>query len=203
MRLYLPKEFDLNKLFFTADLHLNHANIIRLTKRPFSGLDDMHYTIMRNWNAKVPADGIVFNLGDLSWDKALWTREYLDKLNGKQYFVIGNHDKIACAGNVRSYFQKVKDYDGNYVSICDNIRLTVNDDNVEQDIILDHYATASWDKMYHGSWMLHGHSHGSFKMNLGKLLDVGVDCHNFTPVSYFELKEIMSKRPFIKTETHD
>ncbi|VXC07823.1 conserved hypothetical protein [Chryseobacterium sp. 8AT] len=42
---------------------------------------------------------------------------------------------------------------------------------------------------------MYGHSHGTLsddEMSLS--IDVGVDCHNFYPVSYEEIKELMKKK---------
>ena len=53
-----------------------------------------------------------------------------------------------------------------------------------QHIVLCHYAMLVWNKSHHGSWMLHGHSHGTLKYPFAaKILDVGVDSHNFYPIS--------------------
>ena len=54
-------------LFFTADLHLNHSNIIGLCERPFRHVHEMNETIIQNWNAVVPQKGKVFVLGDMFW----------------------------------------------------------------------------------------------------------------------------------------
>jgi calcineurin-like phosphoesterase family protein len=41
--------------------------------------------------------------------------------------------------------------------------------------------------------MLHGHSHGTLTYPFpAKMLDVGVDSHGFTPISYEEIKKHMS-----------
>lgn len=42
-----------------------------------------------------------------------------------------------------------------------------------------------------GAWHLYGHSHGRLSPQ-GRSLDVGVDCHNFRPISLDELTERMS-----------
>ena len=185
-------------IFFTADFHLNHFNILRLAKRPFKDLDEMHDTIKENWNNVVPENGITFNLGDLSWDNPKWTADYMSSLNGEKYFVIGNHDKIACDKKVSSVFKSARDFNGNEVKILESIKLVLRDFNGDGDdlnIIMYHYPTASWENMYRGSWMLHGHCHNNFKMNLGKCVDVGIDAQNYTPVSLRQLVEIMKSKP--------
>ena len=66
-----------------------------------------------------------------------------------------------------------------------------------QDIIMCHYPLGSWRKLKQNSWNLHGHCHGNYEIynpfskNLPQL-DVGVDSHNFYPLSFDELKEKIS-----------
>ena len=51
-----------------------------------------------------------------------------------------------------------------------------------------HYPLACWNMSHYGqSIMLHGHSHSKYKGS-GKILDVGVPGHNYTPLSY---KDVM------------
>ena len=53
-------------------------------------------------------------------------------------------------------------------------------------ITLSHYPLAEWEAGHHGAWHLHGHSHGQHR-GPGSKLDVGVDCHDYAPVSLDEL----------------
>ena len=50
--------------FFTSDTHFGHANIIKYCNRPFSSLEEMNSTIIRNWNEMVKPEDTVFFLGD-------------------------------------------------------------------------------------------------------------------------------------------
>ena len=52
----------------------------------------MNETIISNWNNTVGQDDIVFHLGDFCLGgSAEWTR-MLDRLNGRIYLIMGNHD---------------------------------------------------------------------------------------------------------------
>ena len=52
----------------------------------------MNETIISNWNNTVGQDDIVFHLGDFCLGgSAEWTK-ILDRLNGKIYLIMGNHD---------------------------------------------------------------------------------------------------------------
>ena len=80
------------RAFFTADLHLFHKNIIKYENRPFNDIDDMHETIIKNWNKVVKAEDKVFILGDLTFGKKDATKEIISELNGRKILVKGNHD---------------------------------------------------------------------------------------------------------------
>ncbi len=190
MNLYLNENLK-DKIFFTSDLHLNHDGILKLCNRPFQNVNEMNSILIENWNNIVPKDGIVFNLGDYSWSDPSWTEEVTLQLNGKQYFVLGNHDKIACNHKVRKHFLSGRNQEGIDLKIHDYIKLTIG----QQCIIMHHYPEGTWEKIYHNTWMLHGHTHNNYKVDNIKLLDVGVDnpiC-NFTPLSYFQIEEYMNK----------
>ena len=49
--------------YYTADLHLGHANIIKLCDRPFETVEQMDEVLIENWNAKVHRDDVVYIVG--------------------------------------------------------------------------------------------------------------------------------------------
>ena len=52
-----------------------------------------------------------------------------------------------------------------------------------------------WRSDFRGTWHLYGHSHGNLPDKEDRLaFDVGVDCHNFYPLSYDEVKAIMKTK---------
>lgn len=177
---------DSSKLFFTSDLHLFHDNCIKYCNRPFVNVDEMNSTIIANWNNKIKPDDSVFLLGDLSFGKPEQTETILKELNGNIYLIRGNHDHPGKLYSLSKYFTFERDL----------VTIEVPDVDIQrgfQPIVLCHYALLSWDRQHYGSWMLHGHAHGNISFQAGvKRLDVGVDVHNFTPISYQEIKDIMN-----------
>ena len=73
-------------IFFTADTHFFHTNVISHSKRPFASLDEVHAVLIENWNKTVGTKDTVYHLGDfaISWGRK--SREgiegVLNSLNG-------------------------------------------------------------------------------------------------------------------------
>lgn len=190
------KLMDSSKLFFTADLHLGHKNIIRFSERPFTNIETMDDALIRNWNSVVPPDGIVFLLGDFSFHNAQHSKYLLSQLNGHVILIKGNHDKCT------SYFKEVHEVLN--IKVVDEVNGKFGG---YTQITLCHFPFAIWDKKHYGSWHLHGHSHGTYKPvsngsdnhfkdlpeNLfflkNKIIDVGVDVWDYKPVNYTQIAE--------------
>ncbi len=68
----------------------------------------------------------------------------------------------------------------------------------ESRIVACHFPILSWRNMHHGSWMLHGHSHGRLdNTGAGKRLDVGVDAAGCcVPLSLEQIQALMEVQEF-------
>src|ERR1035437_10155834 len=171
-------------IYFTSDPHLGHANILKYASRPFPNVEVMNNTILTNWNNVVTPKDEVYLVGDVSFLQASQTRTLLNRLNGKIYLVRGNHDKIHRLPTER--FEWIKDMFTVKVQ-----ELDYGQKPFKQEIVLCHYAMRVWDKSHFGAWHLYGHSHGTLPDDPHSLsFDIGVDSHNFTPLSYFDVKKI-------------
>src|SRR3954447_14711520 len=159
-------------VFFTADTHFGHRNIIAYASRPFVCVEEMDEIMVQRWNERVRPGDRVYHLGDFSVCRGPKTGEILERLNGEIHLVWGNHDRPAYA--IRERFASYHDY----------LQITV----CEQFIVCFHYAMRVWNKSHKGSWHLYGHSHGSLPDDPHALsMDVGVDCNNFYPFSFEEV----------------
>ena len=85
-------KFNAEHTFFTSDTHFNHANIIRFCNRPFKDVEQMNEVMITNWNNAISKDDTVFHLGDFCLGGAAEWTKILDRLNGKIYLIMGNHD---------------------------------------------------------------------------------------------------------------
>lgn len=153
-------------------------------------IEDMNETLIANWNKAVGTDDIVFHLGDFCLgDSGKWNR-LLDKLNGKIYLILGNHD--------------LRNFRKSYAERFESVAMQMNIEVGEQKICLNHYPFLCYEGSYDYTWQLFGHVHTS-KYNIGKdaprlrmlfptQYDVGVDNNDFTPVSFAQVKEIIEKQ---------
>jgi calcineurin-like phosphoesterase family protein len=83
----------MSNIYFIADPHFNHSNIIEYESRPFSSVEEMDTTLIKNWNQTVCKKEKVFILGDLAWGNKEKVKEYIQQLNGIKTLILGNHDR--------------------------------------------------------------------------------------------------------------
>ena len=180
-----------NKIWFTSDTHFFHDKIVEYSQRPFASVEEMNEELIARWNSVVHRDGIVFHLGDFCFGKPDKWNHILDRLKGRIYLVLGNHDAGHISEEVAERFE----------AVAFQMRLNVNG----QKIYLNHFPFLSYSGDNHGTWQLFGHIHSNlhnyniiYKHRLAVLqpgqYDVGVDNNNFTPVSYRQVEEIIKNR---------
>lgn len=191
--------------WFTADLHYGHGNIIKYCNRPFmsvgeitkynnkedfkvskSSIDFMNNSLINNINSFVKPTDVFFMLGDTAFDTANFL-ECMSRINCKNIiFINGNHDPDVNLPQIREQLLEIYD------------QVLVNIDG--QNIVLNHYAMDVWEGSHKFYWHLYGHSHGNVEQirranpAYDLSLDVGVDCHNFKPLSFTYLKSYFAEK---------
>jgi calcineurin-like phosphoesterase family protein len=184
------------KIFFTADHHFGHWNLIKPPdfKRPgFETLEEMHTLMINRWNSVVGKHDTVYHLGDMfvhmTEKDALAIRH---QLNGAINLVKGNHDDPKGNGVATLIPQA-------FGWIKERHRINVKKP-YKISIVLDHYAGRVWSGSHRGSIQLHGHSHGKLYEDPMLLqFDVGVDCWNFYPISLKQVIEKIQKKIQIRS----
>ncbi len=81
------------RVFFIADTHFGHKNIIDYENRPFSHTAEMDDRLIENWNGVVEPEDRVMMLGDFALAPAERIRALLATLHGHKTLILGNHDR--------------------------------------------------------------------------------------------------------------
>ena len=184
-------KFNAEHTFFTSDTHFYHANIIKFCNRPFKDVEQMNDVMIANWNSVIGKDDTVFHLGDFCLGGAAEWTKILDRLNGKIYLIMGNHD----LKNIRQGF----------ISRFEHVAMQMRIEIGKKRIYLCHYPFLCFEGSYKDDvWQLFGHVHtrrSNSGIDAGRLqylyptqYDVGVDNNNFTPVSFGQVKRIIDKQ---------
>jgi calcineurin-like phosphoesterase family protein len=170
-------------IYFTSDTHFGHTNILKYSRRPFADVQAMDEALIANWNAVVGPEDVIYHLGDFTLAGEEVARRILFRLQG-QIRVLGypwHHDHRWLPAELGP--SDLYSASGHPVEILKPMEvLTLPVADRQQVIVLCHYPLARWDRAHYGSWHLHGHSHGTY-FAPGAILDVGVDCHHYAPVS--------------------
>jgi calcineurin-like phosphoesterase family protein len=169
--------------WLTSDTHYRHTNVIKYCQRPFllnsmlgwvdGNLDTeaMDETMIERWNEVVKPGDHVFHLGDLALGKHVgeYARELRRRLNGHITLVLGNHDRGPNVYRNAGFDEVGKTA---YVLCTD-----------QGFVWMRHHPpvrpTAEYSEY---RLLLCGHVHEKWKQK-GKLVNVGVDQWDFTPVN--------------------
>lgn len=169
-------------LFFTSDTHFSDRRVLVIDRRPFKTLEEHDAALIANWNAVVNQRDEVWHLGDFAKGSRAHVEDLLDQLHGTKHLIVGNNDPETTTG-ARGW-SSVQHYAELHVE--------------GWHLILCHYAFRTWNQIGKGSINLHGHSHGKLKKQT-RQYDVGVDAHDYRPVTLEQILPARIKRPKSKT----
>ena len=163
----------MQQVWFTADTHFGHANIIRYGGRPFADADAHDAALIDIWNAHVSPRDLVYHVGDFSFRATRTAAEYRRRLHGQIYLIEGNHNAAAKADR------------GVFLHVAPVAEVKVNG----QRIWLSHSAHRVWSRSHHGAWHLYGHSHNSLADDADTL-------------SFDEIAAVMASKRFVPVDHH-
>jgi calcineurin-like phosphoesterase family protein len=163
-------------IFVTSDTHFCHEKEFLWKNRGFSSVEDMNEALVKRWNKVVKNTDTVYHLGDMMITDDKKGLEYVKRLHGKIILIVGNHDT-----EVRLKL---------LASECKIEGLALRFKYNQTPFYISHFPTitATMDKKAFPQHIigLHGHTHNKTPwIDPGNpfMYDVGVDAHNFTPVS--------------------
>ncbi|MBQ4262193.1 MAG: metallophosphoesterase [Ruminococcus sp.] len=137
-------------IYYIADMHFGHKNILKYDKRPFADTEQMDKEIIRRWNERVNDDDTVYVLGDAFFRGEGRSLEIMNRLNGYKHLIRGNHDRNN--GKMLKMWESVCEYE----EIKDG----------EQLVVLSHYPMLFYNHQRDGAVMLYGHVHNTREWEL-------------------------------------
>ena len=158
--------------------HYHHRNLVKGESkwantsgcRDFDTLTENDNKLVDGINSVVGPDDILFHLGDFSFGEIKHYKEFRSRIVCQNiYLIYGNHDGwiIRNDKDLQSLFKDCSFYR----------EVTYNG----QKIIMSHYGFRVWNKSHEGSWMLHGHSHGTLSPSVsGPLITELLDKKKYT-----------------------
>lgn len=175
----------MSRVWFTSDTHFFHRNVIEYCKRPFDSLEDMHDSMIRDWNIVVRPDDTVYILGDFCFGGAGKIAGINAHLNGNKILIRGNHDDK----------RVLRSQDLGFAQVIDSTSQGHRIELPGLTAYLSHYPYAGGGDSSHeerftnkrmvddgSSILLHGHVHQHWKRK-GRMLNVGVDVWDYMPIS--------------------
>lgn len=160
-------------IFFIADTHFGHANILKFDPpRPFSSIEEHDEHIIDNWNKVVKPFDKVYHCGDVAFKKPCM--EYFNRLNGIKRLVKGNHDLFPD----RLYTEHFKQIHGVKHLHIDGFRCVVTHVPIHPNCI------ERW------GINIHGHLHFNTIPD-PRYFCVSVEQINYTPISLEEIKALL------------
>lgn len=169
-------------IFYTADQHLGHRNIIASCRRPFRDVREMDEALLAGMD-RVKEKDLLIVVGDLMFC-CKDPEAYLRRLpRCRKILVTGNHDR-AWMGRTdpEAYFEKV-------VSV-----LTLEDGG--RRVLVCHDPALGITLQPEDMWLVYAHLHNNAGgpqwpklRSMERVLNAGVDVNGWRPVTFEELLE--------------
>ena len=206
-----------SKVYFTSDTHFGHQRSFIYERRGHTSVTEHDEKCVESINEHVRENDLLFHLGDfcLNTNRPRFD-EILDSINCKNIFYIwGNHNAaikeayrevvdsmvsgLSFNSDIQVYpvtYKNKLTFLGPYQEISVNKKL----------IVLSHYPIEIWNQQQKNVWHICGHSHHGNPTTLpdstsGLCLDAGWDGY-YRPISFEEVSYLMSKKTYLKKDTH-
>lgn len=170
--------------WFISDLHLGHKNVLKHDNRPFDTIEAHDLALTVNCGRYGMQSRTLWILGDVATRKAdlFGFMEHVKPAWGKVILIRGNHDDRV-AWHHRDLFAEA--HESRYLRVDPDTK-----------VYLSHYAHRTWRNSHHGSYHLHGHSHGALPQ-WGRSMDVGANCIGYRPISLTDVVARLHSQPTV------
>lgn len=180
--------------YFISDLHNYDPNIIMYEHQNFEDIEEKRSTIVKNWNAVVNTNDIVYLLGDIG------NPEILTSLKGTIVVVAGNHDNVDALRNMYPYME-ISSYPimvGGYILSHEPITFIPKECPYLN--IHGHLHSAAYGNnvvFHYGPMRKDGYSKWS---DGNRYFNVSADGLFFTPISETKIGEILGYKDYLERE---
>ena len=196
-------------IYFSSDLHIGHANVIKYSNRPFRDVDHMYRVLVNNFNSTISKNGVCYFLGDMGFNNQM-LRKFLSELHMTKILVVGNHDSgynsLYGAGFDAVMHGAVMQIAGERVTMSHcpllgvyredttNMRGSTPGENWHKET-----KNAKYSFTNEGQFHLSGHLHSGpnnqngTKAIEGRQYDIGIDGNNYYPVSISKIESWITK----------
>ena len=164
--------------FITSDTFFGRSAIINIANRPFSSVDEMNETLIKNWNKVVKKDDTIVHLGNFAWDPII-AKKVIRKLNGNIILIEGSDDSAML--DVYEAF--------NNITIPTSAIIYSSD----MSSVFCHWPLMQWKGKGSGVIHFHGNTVYSHKSDFGvsPRINVCTDFWNYSPIRYSAIKEFI------------
>jgi calcineurin-like phosphoesterase family protein len=194
--------------WFWSDMHFGHDAVIDFCNRPFTDKEHMKEELIARHNKVVKPNDLVIYGGDIFFHHTKnQMREVLSRLNGRKILVRGNHD-----------FKPREMMNVGFDLCVESMEMIIANEKV----LISHFPYRMNERLYkwlkikkffykilklrtvhlekyhdkrpvdRGQFLLHGHTHDTYKVK-GRMIHIGVDAWNYTPVNIQEISNIICK----------
>jgi calcineurin-like phosphoesterase family protein len=182
-------------VWFTADTHFGHKNVIGYCKRPYENVEEMNEDMIRMWNETVAPEDYIYHIGDFAFMNKAKLKEIVPRLNGRIVLIKGNHDR----NRKREYFLECGMHEVFEIGHGETVPYWGEDEEIlfhmchypmrhvmgdydQRDYLVPH---APRQEDLHAP-LVHGHVHQQWKLR-PNMVNVGCDVWDLRPVSLEEL----------------
>lgn len=204
--------------FWTSDWHIDHANIIDFTERPFyktvtqnfalgdaeveiPDTDAMNKALIDNTNDMVGVDDEIWFIGDVAMGSRKVSLPKFKQLKCRNLFLVpGNHDN--CHPMFKPFQKAIPMYeDAGFTILEPQVDTMIGDTEVTvchfpyrgDSQFEDRYSGNRPDDL--GQWLIHGHVHSPHKTVPDihpRQIHVGVDAWDMRPATEDQIAEIIA-----------
>jgi len=190
-------------VFFTSDPHFWHINVIKYDNRPFTTVEEMNETLIKNWNSVVKPGDVIHMVGDFGFMNMTEGTAITSRLNGFKILYLGNHDQHSNAKYLRMGFSMVL---GEMVFRTNNKIFRISHYPYKPSKLRQWWIKLKTGKNYtkinkhspirnQEDWLLHGHTHSDSKLIDFKRREIHIGCYmwNYKPVSMEQILSLIDK----------